>query len=220
MSTNTTINSATGAPAGAITITAVTARQILDSRGNPTVHVNLALGDGMIVEAPAPSGASTGAFEAIELRDEPGSYAGLSVHRAVDGVNAEIAPLLLSKTWNGIREIDDAMRQLDGTPNYSRLGANATVAVSIAACRALAHTAGLPLYLWIAQQTGNTELLPVPHFNVLNGGAHAANELDFQEFMIAPVGSASEELAVQAGAEIYRLMEIEATTSGLRYGLK
>jgi len=205
MSENTT-TTATGTPAGAITVTAVTARQILDSRGNPTVHVNLTLGDGTLVEASAPSGASTGAFEAIELRDGGSSYGGLSVHRAVDGINTEIAPLLLSKSWTSIREIDDAMRELDGTPNYSRLGANATVAVSIAASRALAHAAGLPLHAWIAQQTGNTELLPVPHFNVLNGGAHAANDLDFQEFMIAPVGAASEELAVQAGAEIYHAL--------------
>jgi enolase len=189
-----------------VTVTAVTAQQILDSRGNPTVHVTLTLGDGAVVEASAPSGASTGAFEAIELRDGGASYAGLSVHNAVDGITREIAPLLISKEWASIREIDDAMRALDGTDNYSRLGANATVAISIAASRAFAHQAGLPLHTWIAQVTGNTELLPVPHFNVLNGGAHAANDLDFQEFMIAPVGVKSEELAIQAGAEIYHAL--------------
>jgi enolase len=189
-----------------VTVTAVTARQILDSRGNPTVHVSLSLGDGTVVEASAPSGASTGAFEAIELRDAGPSYAGLSVHHAVAGITGEIAPLLIGREWTSIREIDDAMRALDGTANYSRLGANATVAVSIAASRAFAHQAGLPLHTWIAAETGNTELLPVPHFNVLNGGAHAANDLDFQEFMIAPVGMKTEELAVQAGAEIYHAL--------------
>ncbi len=189
-----------------VTVTAVTAQQILDSRGNPTVHVTLTLADGAVVEASAPSGASTGAFEAIELRDAGPSYGGLSVHNAVDGITREIAPLLTSREWTSIREIDDAMRALDGTDNYSRLGANATVAISIAASRAFAHEAGLPLHTWIAQVTGNTELLPVPHFNVLNGGAHAANDLDFQEFMIAPVGAKSEELAIQAGAEIYHAL--------------
>jgi enolase len=189
-----------------VTVTAVTAGQILDSRGNPTVHVTLTLGDDTVVEASAPSGASTGAFEAIELRDAGPSYGGLSVHHAVDGITGEIAPLLIGREWTNIREIDDALRALDGTANYSRLGANATVAVSIAASRAFAHQAGLPLHTWIAGVTGNTQLLPVPHFNVLNGGAHAANDLDFQEFMIAPVGMKTEELAVQAGAEIYHAL--------------
>jgi len=201
-------------PGGAVSVTAATARQILDSRGNPTVHVTLTLGDGTLVEASAPSGASTGAFEAIELRDGETSYSGLGVHRAVDGITREIAPLLISRKWASIREIDDALRELDGTPNYSRLGANATVAISIAASRAFAHRAGLPLHAWIARVSGNTELLPVPHFNVLNGGAHAANDLDFQEFMIAPVGVATEELAVQAGAEIYHAL---ATRIRARY---
>jgi enolase len=189
-----------------INVTAVTARQILDSRGNPTVAVSLTLNDDSVVEASAPSGASTGAFEAIELRDGGESFGGLSVHNAVDGITNEIAPLLISQEWSGIREIDDAMRALDGTPNYSRLGANATVAISITASRAFALQAGLPLHTWIADVTGNTELLPVPHFNVLNGGAHADNDLDFQEFMIAPVGLATEELAVRAGAEIYHAL--------------
>lgn len=189
-----------------ITIATITASQILDSRGYPTVQVSMGLSDGTVVGASAPAGASTGAYEAVELRDGDRSYSGRSVHRAVAAVREEIAQLLTCRGWASIRELDEALRELDGTANYSRLGANAVVAVSIAASRAFAHQAHLPLHTWIAKTTGSMELLPVPHFNVLNGGAHAANALDFQEFMIAPVGSATEEHAVQTGAEIYHAL--------------
>jgi enolase len=128
------------------------------------------------------------------------------VHKAVAAVTDELSPLLTGSPWHSIRDVDDAMRKLDGTGNLSRLGANAVVTVSIAATRAFAHLAGLPLHSWIAKVTGSTERLPVPHFNVLNGGAHAANRLEFQEFMIAPVGAASEEEAVETGAEIYHAL--------------
>lgn len=191
---------------GPVRVAAASASQVLDSRGFPTVRVTILLEDGATVEAAAPVGASTGAFEAVELRDGGASFSGRSVHRAVAGVTDELGPMLMAHTWTTLREVDTAMRDLDGTPNLSRLGANAIVALSIAASRAFAHQADVPLHRWIARATGSTELLPVPHFNVLNGGAHAANDLDFQEFMIAPVGAASEELAVQAGSEIYHAL--------------
>lgn len=189
-----------------VTIDKVTARQILDSRGYPTVAVALHLEDGAIVEASAPAGASTGVFEAVELRDDGPSYSGRSVHKAVASVTDEISPLLASKHWRTIRDLDTAMRELDGTDNLARLGANAVVAVSIAASRAFAHAAEVPLHIWLARVTDSAERMPVPHFNVLNGGAHAANPLEFQEFMIAPVGAADEAAAVEAGAEIYHAL--------------
>ena len=193
-------------PEHPVVITKVSGRQILDSRGYPTVQAELRLADGTAVEASAPTGASTGAHEAVELRDGGHAFSGRSVHSAVASVTGEIADLLTSRGWTSIREIDDALRQLDGTDNYARLGANAVVAASIAASRAFAHQAGVPLHAWISLFTKSAPLLPVPHFNVLNGGAHAANDLDFQEFMIAPVGVANEEDAVQAGAEIYHAL--------------
>lgn len=189
-----------------IHITRIDARQILDSRGYPTVAVTMHLGDGSTVEASAPAGASTGAFEAAELRDDGPSYSGRSVHRAVSSVTDEISSRLAHHRWATIRDIDDAMRALDGTDNFARLGANAVVAVSIAAARAFARHAEVPLHAWIAEVTGSAERMPVPHFNVLNGGAHAANPLEFQEFMIAPVGAANEEAAVETGAEIYHAL--------------
>jgi enolase len=189
-----------------VEITDVTASQILDSRGWPTVEVSLTLNDGTVVVASAPAGASTGENEAAELRDGDAAYSGRGVRKAVAGVLDEMAPLLKSRAWAHIRELDDALRELDGNRNYSRLGANAAVAVSIAATRAFAHEAQLPVHEWIAKASGSTELLPVPHFNVLNGGAHAANDLEFQEFMIAPIGAANEELAVQTGAEVYHAL--------------
>lgn len=189
-----------------ISITATTARQILDSRGYPTIQVGLRLADGEVVHAAAPAGASTGAFEAVERRDGGHSFSGRSVHGAIASVNGEVSELLVSHDWGSLSELDHALSALDGTSNYARLGANAVVAVSIAASRAFARQDGLTLHRWISQVTGSTPLLPVPHFNVLNGGAHAANELDFQEFMIAPVGVANEDQAVQAGAEIYHAL--------------
>lgn len=192
-----------------IRIDHVGARQILDSRGYPTVVVTLHLDDSATVAASAPAGASTGAFEAAELRDHGRSYSGRSVHRAVSSVVDEMSPLLSRGRWSSLRDVDEAIRTLDGTDNLARLGANAVVAVSIATARAFAHSADVPLHVWISEVTDSTERMPVPHFNVLNGGAHAANLLEFQEFMIAPVGAANEEAAVEAGAETLLLAAIQ-----------
>ncbi|MCX7520866.1 phosphopyruvate hydratase [Microbacterium sp. STN6] len=194
-------------PSGhALHIVGVTARQILDSRGFPTVSVSLRLDDGIVVEASSPSGASTGEHEAVELRDGGAAYSGKAVGKAVASVTGELARLLTSRPWRGISELDSAMRDLDGTEGYARLGANAVVAVSIAASRAFAHNAQLPLHEWISMATGCSASMPVPHFNVLNGGAHAANDLDFQEFMIAPVGAGGEQNAVEIGADVYHAL--------------
>ena len=189
-----------------VTVFSVAARQILDSRGYPTVAVRLTLDDGAIVDASAPAGASTGEFEAVELRDGGDAFSGRGVRKAVASVTGELAELLTSRPWATLHDLDAAMSDLDGTENLARLGANAVVAVSIAAARAFAHAAGMSVHGWLSQLTGNAERLPVPHFNVLNGGAHAANPLDFQEFMVAPVGAASEEEAVQTGAEVYHAL--------------
>lgn len=189
-----------------ITPTALSAAQILDSRGFPTVEVRMTLDDGAVLVASAPAGASTGEHEAVELRDGGAAFSGRGVTRAVQGVERDIGPLLTGTSWESLATLDAAVRDLDGTGNDSRLGANAVVAVSIAAARAFAHVDGVPLHRWIATTTGATELLPVPHFNVLNGGAHAANELEFQEFMIAPVGARAEEEAVRIGAEVYHAL--------------
>ncbi|QDZ15938.1 MULTISPECIES: phosphopyruvate hydratase [Humibacter] len=194
-------------PSQALTIRSVEAEQVLDSRGWPTISVALTLDDGSVHAAAAPAGASTGAFEAVELRDQGVEYSGRGVLNAVAGVEGEIAAMLTGTAWSSIRDLDDALRSLDYTSNLSRLGANAVVAVSMAASRAFAHIAGVPLYTWIAGQTGSQPLLPVPHFNVLNGGAHAANDLDFQEFMLAPVGVSSEQAAVRVGSEIYHTLQ-------------
>jgi enolase len=196
-----------------VVVSAAVASQILDSRGNPTVQVKLQLADGTEVEASAPSGASTGEHEAVELRDGGRSFSGRSVRKAVAFVNTEIGELLRGNAWTDIRQVDDALRSLDGTDNYHRLGANSVVATSIAMSRAFAQTSGQSLHGWIASVTGSTELLPVPHFNVLNGGAHASNDLEFQEFMIAPIGAANEEHAVQTGAEIYHALAARIRTA-------
>lgn len=188
-------------------IASVGADQMLDSRGWPTVAVWLTLDDGSVHEAAAPAGASTGAFEAVELRDGGGEYAGRGVQKAILAIEQEIRPMLTGSTWASIQELDDALRELDGTGNLSRLGANSVVAVSMAAARGFAHQAGLPLYHWIAGKTRSEPAMPVPHFNVLNGGAHAANDLEFQEFMVAPVGVAGEREAVRAGSEIYHALQ-------------
>ncbi|MCM6763321.1 phosphopyruvate hydratase [Rathayibacter sp. ZW T2_19] len=201
-------------PAGhPLVITDVAARQILDSRGFPTVAVTLRLDDDTVLDASAPAGASTGAFEAVELRDGGPAFGGRGVRSAVAAVDGEIRALLLEHSWTSLREIDEALRALDGTANLARLGANSVVAVSIAAARAFAARTGLPLHRWIADHTGATASLPVPHFNVINGGAHAANGLDFQEFMIAPVSAGTEEEAVQIGAEIYHALAARVRTA-------
>ena len=170
-------------------ITRVHGREILDSRGNPTVEVDVTLADGSLGRAAVPSGASTGEREALELRDgEKTRYGGKGVRRAVANVNGEIAGTLTGATFTQ-RSLDEAMLRLDGTPTKNRLGANAMLGVSMAAARAEAVSARVPLYRHIATLFGNDALtLPVPMMNILNGGAHADTSVDFQEFMVMPIG--------------------------------
>lgn len=189
-----------------LAIESVHGRTILDSRGWPTVEVAILLQGGAALVGAAPAGASTGRHEAVELRDHGRAFSGRGVQAAVAHVNTEIDELLRRRTWDTLRDLDDALRELDGGSGYSRLGANAVVAVSIAAARGFAHESGLDLHQWIASEVNAGELLPVPHFNVLNGGAHASNDLDFQEFMVAPVGAATEEHALQIGSEVYHAL--------------
>lgn len=200
------------------TVSATGAREILDSRGRPTVHVRVELADGISGEASVPSGASTGAREAVELRDGDGKrYAGAGVRRAVGVILGEIATRLIGAEWDSLAEIDAALVELDGTPTKSRLGANAIVGVSMAAARALAARQQTPLHRWLAD--GAAPRLPVPHFNVINGGAHASNALDFQEFMIAPIGAPSMVDAVRTGAEIYATLRSLLADTGYSTGL-
>jgi enolase 1/2/3 len=197
----------------------LSALEILDSRGRPTLAVTVRLGDGTTASARVPSGASTGSREAVERRDgDPARYEGKGVLGAVAAVNTEIAELLRGRPWAPLAEADQAVIGLDGTANKSRLGANATVGVSMALARALAASAGVPLWQWLAP-AGVTPSLPVPHFNVLNGGVHAPNSLDFQEFMIAPVGAPSMAEAVRAGAEVYAALRRELSGRKLSTGL-
>jgi enolase len=200
-------------------VTELSALEILDSRGRPTLAVTIRLADGTTARAGVPSGASTGSREAVERRDgDPARYEGKGVLGAVAAVNTEIADLLRGRSWTGLDEVDQAMIALDGTANKSRLGANATVGVSMALARALAASAGMPLWQWIAPQ-GVMPSMPVPHFNVLNGGVHAPNPLDFQEFMVAPVGAPSMAEAVRAGAEVYSALRRELSGRKLSTGL-
>ena len=181
--------------------------------------MTITLADGSTARAGVPSGASTGSREAVELRDgDKARYEGRGVLTAASNVNIEIAGLLRGRSWASLAEADQAMISLDGTPNKSRLGANATVGVSMALARALAASANVPLWRWLAPD-GVAPSLPVPHFNVLNGGVHAANELDFQEFMIAPLGAPSMAEAVRAGAEVYAALRRELTSRKLSTGL-
>ena len=197
----------------------VSALEILDSRGRPTLAVSVRLADGTAARAGVPSGASTGSREAVERRDgDPARYEGNGVLGAVGSVNGALAGLLRGRAWGCLAEADQAMIDLDGTADKSRLGANATVGTSMALARALAASAGLPLWQWL-RPPGVTASLPVPHFNVLNGGVHAPNELDFQEFMIAPVGAPSMAEAVRAGAEVYGALRRELTGRKLSTGL-
>jgi enolase 1/2/3 len=197
----------------------LSALEILDSRGRPTLAVTVTLGDGTTARAGVPSGASTGSREAVELRDgDKSRYEGKGVLRAVANVTGEIADLLRGRPWNSLEEADRAVIALDGTPNKARLGANATVGTSMALARALAASAKTPLWRWLAPE-GVVPSLPVPHFNVLNGGVHAPNELDFQEFMIAPLGAASMAEAVRAGAEVYAALRRELAGRKLSTGL-
>ena len=203
----------------AFDVTGLSALEILDSRGRPTLAVTVTLADGTTARAGVPSGASTGSAEAVELRDgDKARYEGRGVLTAAANVNGEIAGLLRGRTWSSLAEADQAMINLDGTPNKGRLGANATVGTSMALARALAASTGVPLWQWLAPD-GITPSLPVPHFNVLNGGVHAPNELDFQEFMIAPLGAPSMAGAVRAGAEVYAALRRVLTVRKLSAGL-
>jgi len=188
------------------TIIDVTAREILDSRGNPTVEVDVLLEDGSFGRAAVPSGASTGAHEAIELRDTKAKrYMGKGVAAAVKNVNEIIAPEVLGMDAAAQEEIDQLMIELDGTSNKGKLGANAILGVSLAVAQAAADSAGLPLYRYLGGC--NAHILPVPMMNILNGGKHADNNVDFQEFMIMPIGAQSFPQAVQMGAEVFHTLK-------------
>ncbi len=186
-------------------IEGIHARQILDSRGNPTLEVEVLLDDGSFGHAAVPSGASTGIFEAVELRDGGEEYGGKGVTKAVNAVNEEIQPELLGYDADDQRLVDQDMIQLDGTPDKSRLGANAIVGVSLGVARAAADSASLPLFRYLGGP--NAHMLPVPTMNILNGGAHADTNVDIQEFMIAPIGAATYSEALRWGAETYHALK-------------
>ena len=189
-----------------ITIEFIQARQILDSRGNPTVEVDVLLEDGTLGRAAVPSGASTGEHEAVELRDgDAKQWLGKGVLKAVDNVNTKIAPELIGLDPRDQEAIDHLMIELDGTPNKSKLGANAILGVSLAVAKAAAHSVGMPLYKYLGGPHGST--LPVPMMNILNGGKHADNNVDFQEFMIQPWGFDRFSDALRAGVEIYHALK-------------
>ena len=195
----------------------VFAREIMDPRGNPTVEAEVFLEDGAHGTAGVPSGASTGVHEAHELRDGGDRYQGKGVLKAVENVNEEIADELVGFEADDQRLIDQAMIALDGTENKSRLGANAILGVSIAAAKAAAQSAGLPLYRYIGGP--NAHILPVPMMNILNGGAHADSGVDVQEFMIAPIGAETFSEALQVGAEVYHSLKSVIKNKGLSTGL-
>ncbi|MBE7185508.1 MAG: phosphopyruvate hydratase [Methylobacterium mesophilicum] len=180
-------------------------REILDSRGNPTVEVDVVLEDGSMGRAAVPSGASTGAHEAVELRDGGKRYLGKGVQKAVDAVNGELFEAIGGLEAEDQTKIDETMIELDGTPNKSRLGANAILGVSLAVAKAAADASGLPLYRYVGG--ANARILPVPMMNIINGGAHADNPIDFQEFMIMPLGAPSLKEAVRWGAEIFHTLK-------------
>lgn len=201
------------------TVTNVHAHEILDSRAKPTVEVALEM-EGVRVKAGVPSGASTGAREAVELRDgDKDRFGGAGVLKAVSTVNGELRDLVLSRSWDSLEELDQAMIDLDGSPNKARLGANAILGVSMAFARAAAQFDGKALWKWLPGIEGQPPRMPVPCFNVLNGGVHAPNPLDFQEFMISPVGAPNFAEAVRAGAEVYaelkKLLAADGHSTGL-----
>jgi enolase len=198
-------------------ISDVRAREILDSRGNPTVEVEVTLDDDSFGRAAVPSGASTGAFEAVELRDGDERYLGKGVIKAVIAVEDEIMPAVIGFDATDQRFIDETMISLDGTPNKARLGANAILGVSMAVAKAAAASAGLPLYRYIGGP--NSHVLPVPMMNIINGGAHADSDVDFQEFMIAPIGADSFHDALRMGAEVYHSLKSVLKANGLSTGL-
>ena len=195
-------------------IAAVHARQILDSRGNPTVEVDVTLADGSMGRAAVPSGASTGAHEAVELRDGDRSrWGGKGVTKAVDAVNGEIADAVIGRDAEDQAGLDSAMIALDGTANKGRLGANAILGVSLANAKAAAKAAKMPLYRYVAG--AEADLLPVPMMNILNGGVHADNGIDFQEFMVMPVGALNFAEALRCGAEIFHALKAALHSAGL-----
>ena len=190
----------------------ITAREILDSRGNPTVEVDVLLEDGAFGRAGVPSGASTGAHEAVELRDGGSRYLGKGVLQAVDAVNGEIFDTIGGLDAEDQIHIDQTMIELDGTPNKARLGANAILGVSLAVAKAAAQSSGLPLYRYVGG--ASARLLPVPMMNIINGGAHADNPIDFQEFMIMPVGAESFSEALRMGAEVFHTLKKSLKDAG------
>lgn len=198
-------------------IEGVTAREILDSRGNPTVEVDILLDDGSQGRAAVPSGASTGQFEAVELRDGDERYGGKGVEKAVLGVTDEIADEILGFDAAEQRSIDQVMIDLDGTPNKARLGANAILGVSLAVAKAAAESAELPLFRYLGGP--NAHVLPVPMMNILNGGAHADSNVDIQEFMIAPIGAETFREAVRMGTEVYHALKSVLKEKGYATGL-
>ena len=199
-------------------IESVHAIEILDSRARPTLEVTCTV-NGHTATAGVPSGASTGTREAVELRDgDPNRYGGQGVTRAVGNVNGEIAAAIGGREFGSLADLDHALIDLDGTDTKARLGANAIVGVSIAAARAMAAADNVVFYRWLSPEGGELRL-PVPHFNVINGGAHAQNPLDFQEFMLAPLGAASFAEAVRAGAEVYAALRARIHANGMATGL-
>ena len=199
-------------------IDAVHAREILDSRGNPTVEVEVLLSDDTVARAAVPSGASTGAFEAVERRDGDSSrYLGKGVEEAVSAVITDIQPKILGMDVQEQRAIDAAMLELDGTKNKGTVGANAILGVSLAVARAAADSAGVPLYQYVGGP--NAHILPVPMMNILNGGSHADSNVDIQEFMIAPIGAETFSEAMRVGAEVYHALKAVLQERGLATGL-
>jgi enolase len=198
-------------------IEAVGGREILDSRGNPTVEVEVLLDDGTYARAAVPSGASTGAFEAVELRDGEKAFGGKGVQKAVAAVVQQIGPALEGLDADDQRVVDQTMIDLDGTPNKANLGANAILGASLAVAKAAADAAALPLYRYVGGP--NAHLLPVPMMNIVNGGSHADSNVDIQEFMIAPIGAATFREAMQHGAEVYHALKSVLKQRGLATGL-
>ncbi|GAB3100681.1 phosphopyruvate hydratase [Isoptericola nanjingensis] len=199
-------------------IEAVGAREILDSRGNPTVEVEIALDDGTFARAAVPSGASTGAFEAVERRDgDKGRYLGKGVEGAVNAVIDDIAPELIGYDAEEQRIIDQTLIELDGTPNKGKLGANAILGVSLAVAKAAAKSAGLDLFRYVGGP--NAHVLPVPMMNIINGGSHADSTVDFQEFMIAPIGAPTFKEALRTGTEVYHALKSVLKGKGFSTGL-
>lgn len=195
-------------------ITRIIGRQILDSRGNPTVEADVILADGTLGRAAVPSGASTGAGEALELRDGGDRWMGKAVTSAVRNVNEKIAPALLGFDASNQTALDAAMRELDGTDNRASLGANAILAVSLAAAHAVANAKGIPLWRYVADMTGSAPSLPMPMMNVMNGGAHAAGSTDIQEYMLVPLGAETFEDTLRIGTEVFHNLKKILTNAG------